>query len=318
VTAVLVAAAIIAVPALAFTLWPLVRKSDAPGWLPVPSDAREQLAEAKRRVLRALRELEFEHAAGHVSDDDYAELCARYETEAATILTDLDRLDAAPAPEPPPAEPARRSAWLHPAVLGTAAVVVLVFGIAIGVGIVRYTAPDPTAGMPVPGSRPLAELAPAVPGRTPGATAEPGGSAGSAGAPRALSPEMLRGMLEAARQSLFAGRTREAATAYQAVLKRDRDNVDALTHLGLILAMSAEGPQGGELVDHALQLFDRALTRDPDYAPALLYRGEVLYRVKQDSAGAIRSWEKFVTLVPAGEDRDRVLGLIAEAKSRGK
>jgi cytochrome c-type biogenesis protein CcmH/NrfG len=307
-TGVLLAALIIGVPALAFTLWPLVRKRDRGAWLAVPNDEREQLVERKRAVMRTLRELEFEHDAGHVSDDDYAELRARYETEAGAILTDLDRLGPeSPAATAPVA--VRTSAWLHPAALATAAVLLLIFGVAIGVGIVRYTEPDATAGLPVPGSRPLAELSPSAP--MPGA-------APSGEPPRALPPEMLKGMLEAARQALFAGQTREAATAYQAVLKRDRENVDALTHLGLILAMNADGPQGSELVDHALGLFDRALAKDPNYTPALLYTGEVLYRARNDAPGAIRSWEKFVTLVPAGDDRDRVLKLIAEAKSRGK
>ena len=317
-TGVIVAAAVIALPAIAFTLWPLVRPRGGPGLLAVPPDAREQLAEQKRGVLRALRELEFEHGAGHVSDDDYADLRARYETEAAAILTDLDRLGSVPAPpaEPAPAAAPSRSAWLHPAALVATGVGVLVFGIAIGVGIVRYTAPDPTAGMPVPGSRPLAELGPA-----PGPGMPPAGSASTeGGAPRKVAPEMLRGMLEAARQALFAGNIRDAAAAYQAVLKRDENNVDALTHYALIVAMAAQQhpDRGASMIDLALSTFDKALAIDPDYAPALLYRGQVLYEARRDSAGAIRSWEKFVAVAPPGEDRDRVLKLIAEAKSKGK
>jgi tetratricopeptide (TPR) repeat protein len=326
-TGVFVAAAVIAIPALAFTLWPLLRKDGASGLLPVPPDTREQLAEQKRAVMRTLRELEFEHGAGHISDEDYADLRARYEREAADVLSDLDRLGAAPAPRDGDVVTPRRSALLHPAALAATGVVVLVFGIAIGVGIVRYTAPDPTAGMPVPGSRPLAELSPAPGGAPGGAGAAPGGTGpppvagaptGEGGPRRTLSPEMLRGMLEAARQSLFAGRIREAATAYKAVLDRDRQNVDALTHMGLILAIEAGGTQNAQLIDHALETIDKALAVDPSYSPALLYRSQILYEAKQDAAGAIKSWEKFVAVAPAGEDRDRVLKLIAEAKSRGK
>ena len=317
-TGVLVAAAIIAVPAVAFTLWPLLRKDGAATFLAVPPDTREQLAEQKRAVLRALRELEFEHGAGHVSDDDYADLRARYETEAAGILEDLDRLGAPPAAAPPLASPAvtgRRSAFLHPAALATTGIVVLAFGIAIGIGIVRYTAPDPQAGMPVPGSRPLAELSPAAPGGGPGPTGTPPAE----GEPRrALPPETLRGMLQAARSSLFAGQIREAAMAYRAVLDRDRQNVDAMTHMALILAMEAGATQNPQLVDHALETFEKALALDPNYTPALLYRGQVLYEAKQDTAGAIKSWEKFVAVAPPGEDRDRVLKMIAEARSKGK
>src|SRR2546430_15265794 len=70
-----------------------------------------------------------------------------------------------------------------------------------------------------------------------------------------------------------------------AVLKRDPKNVDALTHLGLIVAI------GGH-ADTALETLERALAIDPEYPPALLYRGQVLYESKNDTAGAISSWEK--------------------------
>ena len=101
----------------------------------------------------------------------------------------------------------------------------------------------------------------------------------------------------------------EAIAAYQAVLKRDSKNVDAMTHLGLIVAM------GGH-ADAALETFDKALKIDPKYAPALLYKGQVLYEVKSDYAGAIKAWERFVSLTPPGEDRQRVAVLIEEARSK--
>jgi tetratricopeptide (TPR) repeat protein len=325
-----VVAAVLAVPALAFALWPLLAGSRGRRtFLPVAPDAREPLVERKRQILRALRELQFEHEAGHVSDEDHAELRARYEAEAAEILAELDRLGPAPpAPEPEAPSAGVRPArgWRHPLALGTLGVALLVFGIALGVGIVRYTEPDPLAGLPMPGSRPLASLEPA--GRGPGAAGgaatapAPGGpprageAAAGPGGPRPLAPEMLQGMLQAARSSLFAGRYSEAIAAYRAVLDRDPRNVDALTHLGLIVAFGGQGDGSPELTDHALQLFDRALALDPAYPPALLYRGQVLYESRRDVDGAIRSWEQFLAVVPEGEDRQRVQKMIAEARAR--
>jgi cytochrome c-type biogenesis protein CcmH/NrfG len=133
------------------------------------------------------------------------------------------------------------------------------------------------------------------------------------GAPRPVSPEVMRGMLQAARGSLSEGRYSEAIAAYQAVLKRDPKNVDAMTHLGLIVAI------GGH-ADSALETFDKALAIDPDYAPALLYRGQVLYEMKKDVTGAVSAWERFIKVAPSAEDRERVKKLIAEAKagSRGR
>jgi hypothetical protein len=312
VTGIAVAALVIAVPAVAFTLWPLRRGSRARRILPLPADPRERLLEDKGRILAALRELGFEHDAGHVSDEDYTDLRARYEEEAAAILGELDRITpVAPPPPAPGASPApvppSRSAWRHPLTIGVGALGLVLFGIALGAGVVRNTAPDPMAGQPVPGSRPLADLAmPQIPGAGAGGAGDAGGAGG---APRPVSPEMLQGMLQAARGSLFAGRYGEAIAAYQAVLKRHPRNVDALAHLGLIVAI------GGH-ADTALQTLDQALAIDPNYPPALLFRGQILDEVKHDVPGAIQSWEKFVAVAPAGEDRERVAKLIADARAR--
>ena len=302
--AVAVVLAVIGLPALAFVLWPLRARRGAPAvLLPLPPDAREQLEESKRAALRALRELEFEHASGHVGDADYLDLRARYESETAQILSELDHLRPArpAATRAPAAEAAVRGAgWRHPVAITVGAVALVTFGVVLGVGIVRFSEPE-------------SSMAGATGPRAP-MTEEPS----AANAPRGpVTPEILQGMLQAARQSLFAGRYNEAMRAYQAVLKRDPNNVDALTHLGLMAGIAAQGQHGPEMVQHALDLFDRALKIDPDYPPALLYRGQVLYEVRKDVPGAIRSWERFVAVSPPGEDRERVVKMIADARALG-
>ncbi len=293
---VLIAALAIGLPALAFTLWPL-RRGGRRALLSLPPDEREEWVEAKTAALRALRELAFEHDAGHISDADYAELRARYEGEAATAITALDRLGPAPAP-PAAHEAAVATAargWRHPAVLAACGGALLVFGVLLGVGIVRYSEPDrATMAAPVVTPPPTVTMAPEA--------------AAGGGAPRVIPPEVLRGMLQAARGSLAEGRYSEAIAAYQAVLKRDPRNVDAMTHLGLIVAI------GGH-ADSALETFDKALAIDPNYPPALLYRGQVLYEAKKDVPGAVRAWERFVKVAPSAEDRQRVEKLIADAKA---
>jgi tetratricopeptide (TPR) repeat protein len=303
VTSILLVAATIGIPALAFALWPLLRRG-APRFLPLPRDPREQLLEEKRAAYRALRELEFEHEAGHLSDDDYAALRERYETRAAEILAALDALGARPEPPALRREVAAvRVPWTRrPVTIAIGAVALLGFGVALGLGTAWYAAPDGSAGMPASGGRPLER-----PAQTP-----PGAPPSLANAPRGpVTPEMVAGMLQAARASLEAGRYGEAIAAYQAVLKRDHRNVDALTHLGLILGV------GGH-ADVALETFNRALQIDPNYPPALLYRGQVLYELKRDYVGAARAWDKFLALVPAGEDHDRVAALAREAHARAR
>ncbi len=300
-----VATAVFALLGALFVAWPFWRRgAAAANLLPLPPDPRAQFLEEKETLYRALRELDFEHEAGHLSADDYASLRERYETRAAHVLGELDTL-AAGATSPPPAplpEPSARPPWTRrPGTVAVSGVALLVFGIMLGLGIARHSEPDPSAGGSM-GSATGLGLA-AVPGNpVPSAANAPRGP---------LTPEMLQGMLGAARASLQAGRYGEAIAAYQAVLKRDARNVDALTHLGLIVAI------GGH-ADAALETLDRALAIDPNYPPALLYRGQVLYEVKRDYAGAAKAWEKFMGVVPSGEEHDRVAALVKEARLRSK
>ncbi len=301
-----IAIAAIGLPALAIVLWPLLRGSAGreAAQSAAPPDRRLELAEEKAATYRALKELSFDHEAGSLSDDDFQGLRDRYEARAADLLSKLDALGAIPAPPPTAARPEAARSWTRsPAAIAVGGVALLGLGIALGAGVSRYTTPDETAtrpGGPMPG--------PALPDPGP---LMPGAPGTGAAAGRTIPPEIMARMLAAARQSLMEGRYQEAIAAYQAVLARDTKNVDAMTHLGLIVAM------GGH-ADAALETFDKALKIDPTYPPALLYKGQVLYEVKRDYAGAIKAWERFVTLTPPGEDRQRVAVLIEEARGKSK
>ena len=300
-----IAIAAIGLPALAIVFWPLLRggAGRAAAQSAAPADRRLELAEEKASTYRALKELAFDHEAGSLSDDDFQALRDRYEARAADLLSKLDALGGVPAAPPVAARAAAaaRSWTRSPAAIAVGGVALLGLGIALGVGVSRYSAPDDTAvppGSRIPG--------PALPDPGPLMPGAPG--TGAAGV-RPIPPEIMARMLQAARESLNAGRYSEAIAAYQAVLKRDDKNVDAMTHLALIVAM------GGH-ADAALETFDKALNIDPKFAPALLYKGQVLYEVKQDYPGAIKAWERFVALTPSGEDRQRVAALIQEARTK--
>jgi cytochrome c-type biogenesis protein CcmH/NrfG len=304
-TAQWIAIGAIGLPALAIVLWPLLRAAGRTAHSSAePSDRRLELSEEKASTYRALNELAFDHESGSLSDDDFQTLRDRYEGRAADLLTKLDALGGAPAP--PAAEtaaPVQRPWTRSPAAVAVGGIALLGLGVALGVGVSRYSAPDdtpPGRGMPGPTLPDPGPLMPGAPGT---------GPAGTGGAPRPIPPEIMARMLEAARASLNAGRYPEAIAAYQAVLKRDSKNVDAMTHLALIVAM------GGH-ADAALETFDKALKIDPKYTPALMYKGQVLYEVKQDYPGAIKAWERFVALMPPGEDRRRVALLIEEARTK--
>jgi hypothetical protein len=92
-TASLVVAALVAVAAVLLVAVPFLRE-------PAPRDdtlseplepARRQLelAEERDRALAALKELEFDHRTGKLSDTDYRELVGAYRRRAAAALQAL-------------------------------------------------------------------------------------------------------------------------------------------------------------------------------------------------------------------------------------
>jgi tetratricopeptide (TPR) repeat protein len=293
----------LAVPALVFACWPsLVRRRSQVGLPATPADdERAGLENEKVIALRALRELELDRAAGHVDDEDYRDLHSRYEGDAVAVLRQLDALGpaarpargaASPAPGPGVATPWTR----QPVALGAMGVALLVFGVVLGLLVSRYSTPAP----------PEPDMA-AGQSTMPSAMA-PGSPGAAGGAPRPLPKEMLEGMLQAAHASLDAGRYQEAIAAYTAILKRDQRNVDAITHLGVILALAGHHAE-------ALEAFDRALAIDPHYAHALWDKAGV-QEARQDHAGAVATLERFVRVAPAGPDRDRAQERLREAKAR--
>ena len=84
-------------------LWASVRTLS--GDAPLPADLEalaaqnrdvDALAEDKRRVLRALKDLENEHAIGKIDDADYETLAMQYRLEAKALMREMDH-NAAPA-----------------------------------------------------------------------------------------------------------------------------------------------------------------------------------------------------------------------------
>jgi tetratricopeptide (TPR) repeat protein len=284
---------VLALPALTFAAWPLLRRQSIPADA-VADDERSGLETEKVTALRALRELELDRVAGHVEEEDYRELRTRYEASAVAVLRRLDALGPASVPARALPAPAPTPWTRQPVVLGGVGAGLLVFGVILGLLVSRYSTPAP----PEPGMATAPLERPA--------SGPPGAAGGSA--PRPLPKEMLEGMLKAAHASLDAGRYQEAIAAYTAVLRREPRNVDAITHLGVILALAGHQAE-------ALEAFDRALAIDPDYAHALWDKAGV-QEARQDHAGALATLEHFIRVAPPGPDRDRAQERIREAKAR--
>ena len=87
-----VAVLMLMLAAIAVVAWPLLNSAKAPaaadGEL---SPELEELAGHRDTAYRAIKELEFEHQLGNLSQKDYQTLRGRYRSEAAGILRQLER-----------------------------------------------------------------------------------------------------------------------------------------------------------------------------------------------------------------------------------
>jgi hypothetical protein len=103
----------IAAGAVLLVAWPFLREpvtaDDRLDALAPEDEERLRLVEERDQVLAALKELEFDHRTGKISDEDYRSQVGPLRREAATALRRLDRyrtpMTAFETPEVPP-EPA--------------------------------------------------------------------------------------------------------------------------------------------------------------------------------------------------------------------
>ncbi|MGH3036186.1 MAG: hypothetical protein ACRDMU_03305 [Gaiellaceae bacterium] len=85
--------ALLTVLCVLFVARPLLRpgKDDAPAVSGPAEDARVRLYERRDHALAALKELEFDHRTGKVSDEDYGALVGPLRRDAAEALKALER-----------------------------------------------------------------------------------------------------------------------------------------------------------------------------------------------------------------------------------
>ena len=84
--------ALLAATCVVFVARPLlrVRHGDAPAASDPEEEARLRLLEERDRALAALKELEFDHRTGKISDDDYRELVGPLRRQIGEALRALE------------------------------------------------------------------------------------------------------------------------------------------------------------------------------------------------------------------------------------
>jgi hypothetical protein len=94
VTVAVVLAVVMSLVLVAAVAWPLMRQR--PQAAPAPDAAAEErkaLEEALERSLAAIREIEFDHRSGHLSNADFRALDAQERARAVDLIRRRDELD---------------------------------------------------------------------------------------------------------------------------------------------------------------------------------------------------------------------------------
>ncbi len=221
-------------------------------------DALAALEEERDFLLRSLDDLEREHDAGDVDDDDYAELKDDYTARAATVLRAIDDRRALATSARAP------RSWGR-----TAVALCVVAVLATGVGWLVFRGSDSRApGQGISGDtrQDSANLLLEAQQHTGQAT-------------QALQRGDGQGALEA---------YKKAIETYDKVLEISPRNVEAMTYRGWVIntiATNTDAAAASQLVDEARQWLDRAIATDPGYADARVFRA-ILERNARDFAAA--------------------------------
>lgn len=211
-------------------------------------------------IYEAIQELEFDRAAGKVSQEDYERIRAAYEMEAAALLQEEERQGKARSRSLRKPAPAKATPDTAPTVsprLGLLIPAAILLVVGLGLGFFLATSLQP---------------------RQPGMSIT--GDIGRGG-------DDVASTLNAANQALERGEFRQAFEGYRKILDKEPHNVGALTQLGVILAKAQH-------YDDAILAFDRALSLKPNDPKALFEKGLVLFQGKVQPREGVKVWEQLI------------------------
>lgn len=254
---------------------------------PEDSGPQSQLRQERARLYADLKELEFDYQAGRLSEADYNELRQGIEAKAAVVLQELDSVARRPTatqaptkiqrPSQPSATTGRFRGWR----IAAGGVFLLLFGVTLGVVLTKSV-------------RPRGSEQDSMTGDFLTGTGSGGPVGNKAGSP-----------LQEGKAAFAKQEWPKAIEAFKRVLAADPNQPEAHAYMGLILVQAGHA-------DGALAAFDKALATAPNLPMALWGKGMVLYREKQDYAGARQILAKLLQLMPPGQERSEVEKLLAE------
>jgi cytochrome c-type biogenesis protein CcmH/NrfG len=282
--------------------------------------ARTQDEARHRELLRQLRDLDDDLAAGKLTHADHVRLRGPVELEAAA---ELRRQTQGPAGG---AGVARFGTRTGPAAAGPSArrhravTLLALAGAAAGViFLLINTVSARTHGQAITGDS------------VPVASGAAGGAGGSVPASRAghrsASPQQLAAVAAAEAQVernpkdvnahlalaeayTAAGASQLAAVEYLAVTRIDPANAEANTHLAMLAFEAGNAAQGKAMVD-------RVLAANPNYPEALYVRGLINLFGLRRRAAAERDLNAYLAVAPFGSHRTAAVMLLGLAQTQG-
>ena len=250
------------------------------------TSVKAQLLRERARLRSELAELDFDFQSGKLSASDYAALRQEIETKGASVVSRLAALPSEAKAKPgggvkkPETRGAARPQFRRWQIIA-GGVFLLVFGLALGVMLTRSVRERDSEGGSITGDF--------MTGTTPPAA---------------------RAALAEGKQAFSKQDFPKAIEAFKKVLTDDPNNPEAHTYMGYILIQAGHG-------DGALLAFDKALSQAPNFPMALWGKGMVLYQDKKDYAGARQVLEQLLSLIPAGEERNEVVKVLATIPTTG-
>jgi cytochrome c-type biogenesis protein CcmH/NrfG len=281
----------------------------------------------RRELLRQLRDLDDDLAAGKLTQDDHARLRDPVEREAAAVLGHNAQRPAgstalataglrpgSPASGPRQDHGAGPGRWRRRtvtlvALAGAAASIAVLLAGAVSS---RHTGQTIT-GNSVPGAAPAAGgpggPAPASQGGRKSPTPQQLAAVAAAEAQVKQHPGDVSAHLTLAEAYAAAGAGQLAAVEYLAVTRLDPANAEANTSLALLAFEVGRAAQGKAMVD-------RVLAASPDYPEALYVRGVINLMGLRRPTAAEHDFHAYLAVAPFGSHRTAAATLLALAQSQ--
>ena len=255
------------------------------------TSAKAQLLRERARLRNELIDLDFDFESGKLSESDYTGLKREIETKAGAVIQQLGSLPPKPAAKPAPvgksrardvkvnANPSQFRRWQ----IIAGGTFLMLFGLALGVMLTKSVRPRESENDTMTGDFLTGTNSSSVEVRT---------------------------ALNEGKQAFGNQDFPKAIEAFKKVLASDPNNPEAHSYMGIILVQAGHG-------DGALMAFDKALSQAPNFPMALWGKGMVLYQDKKDYAGARQILERLLNMLPAGEQRNEIVKVLAEIPATG-